>query len=213
MMDLYSFSTNNARRVNIVLAESGLKFHAHTINIYKGEQHAAKYLKINPLGAVPAIIDRDTAGGAPLLLTQSGAICLYIADKVGKFLPRNKRKRAVALQWFTHAITDVSGYNWASVHVTRVPKVVKANTDFFEVLLFKQLAYCNDRLGKEEYLAGDLSLADFALYPPVLLRAPLIEAYGGLEHLSRWAATMAKRPGVKRGIELYPSRFDTNTKH
>ena len=134
-------------------------------------------------------------GGEPLLLTQSGAICLYIADKVGKFLPRNKRKRAVALQWFTHAITDVSGYNWASVHVTRVPKVVKANTDFFEVLLFKQLAYCNDRLGKEEYLAGDLSLADFALYPPVLLRAPLIEAYGGLEHLSRWAATMAKRPG------------------
>ena len=202
MIDLYSFGTNNGRRVNIVLAESGLKFRAHTVNIFKGEQRAPKFLKINPLGAIPAIIDRDAPGGAPLTLTQSGAICLYIADKVGKFMPRNKRKRAVALQWLTHSITDLAGSCGAWVQATRVPKVVKANTDYFEARIFTHLAYCNDRLGQEEYLASDLSLADFALYPLVVLQAPLIEERGGLEHLSRWAATMAKRPGVKRGMKL-----------
>ncbi len=202
MIDLYSFRANNGLRVNIVLAESGLKFRTHTVNIFKGEQHAPKYLKINPLGAIPAIIDRDAPGGEPLLLTQSGAICLYIADKVGKFLPRNKRKRAIALQWFTHAVTDVAGSTGAWVQVTRAPKVVKANTDFFVDRMFKHLAYCNARLGQEEYLAGDLSLADFALYPLAVLHAPLIEARGGLEHLSRWTATMAKRPAVKRGMKL-----------
>ena len=154
------------------------------------------------MGAIPAIIDRDAPGGKPLTLTQSGTICLYIAEKVGKFLPRNKRNRAVALRWFPHAITDVAGSNGACVQVTRVPKVVKGNTDFFEARLLKHLAYCIDRLGEAEYLAGNLSLADFALYPLVVLRAPMIEAQGGLKHLSRWAATMAKRPGVKRGMKL-----------
>lgn len=202
MIDLYSFRTNSGQRVNIVLAESGLKFRTHTVNIFKGEQRAPKYLRINPLGAIPAIIDRDASDGKPLTLTQSGTICLYLADKVGKFMPRNKRKRAVAMQWFTHAITDVAGSNSACVQVTRVPNVVNANTDFFEARLFSHLTYCDTRLGEEEYLAVDLSLADFALYPLVVLRAPLIEEYGGLENLTRWTATMARRPGVKRGMKL-----------
>ena len=106
------------------------------------------------------------------------------------------------MQWFTHAITDVAGSNSACVQVTRVPKVAKGNTDIFEARLLKHLAYCSDRPGEAEYLAGDLSLADFAPYTLVVLRAPMIEAQGGLEHLSRWAATIAKRTGVKRGMKL-----------
>ena len=79
---------------------------------------------------------------------------------------------------------------------------MKANSDYFEARLLKHFAECDDQLGREEYLAGDLTLADFALYPLVVLRAPLIEAHGGLENVSRWANTMAKRPGVKRGMKL-----------
>ena len=87
MIDVYSWTTGNARKVYIMLEETGLAYHAHPVNIGKGEQFKPEFLKIAPNNKIPAIIDQDGPGGAPYSMFESGAILVYLADKTGQFLP------------------------------------------------------------------------------------------------------------------------------
>jgi GST-like protein len=100
MIDLYLAPTANGLRASVALEEAGLAYRAHKVDLAKGEQRAPEFLKLNPAGAIPVIVDSDGPGGKPLTLSQSGAIILYVADKCGKFLPKDAARRAIALQWF-----------------------------------------------------------------------------------------------------------------
>lgn len=203
MIDLYTAGTQNGHRAAVMLEESGLAYRAHRLNLAAGEQKKPEYLAINPAGLIPAIVDHDGPGGKPLALSQSGAIVLYLAEKSGKFIPGDAARRAVAMQWFMQACTDcasASGGIFLAANV--MPDKSPANVEFFEQRLLRFLGVADAQLASHEHLAGEVSVADFALYPLVATRMPLVEKAGGFAHLRRWAAAMAARPGVARGMTV-----------
>ena len=203
MIDFYTAGTQNGHRAAVMLEESGLAYRAHRLNLAAGDQKKPEYLAINPAGLIPAIVDHDGPGGRPLALAQSGAILLYLAEKTGKFIPKDPATRAIAMQWFMQACTDCAGASggiFLAAHV--VPEKSPANVEFFEQRLLRFLGVVDARLAANEHLAGELSVADFALYPLVATRMPLIEKAGGLANLRRWAAAMAARPAVAKGMTV-----------
>ncbi|MCL6607716.1 MAG: glutathione S-transferase N-terminal domain-containing protein [Geminicoccaceae bacterium] len=105
MIDLYTAATSNGQRASIMLEATGLPYRAHKVDLAGGAQRGAEFLKINPAGQIPVIVDHGGPGGAPLTLTQSGAIMLYLAERSGRFLPSEGRKRAAVLAAFVQVMT------------------------------------------------------------------------------------------------------------
>jgi GSH-dependent disulfide-bond oxidoreductase len=202
MIDLHTAGTGNGQRASIILEECGLAYRAHKIDLAKGEQKSPEFLKLNPRGQIPVVVDSEGPGGKPLLLTQSGAIMLHYALQAGKFLPTGGLERTRALQWFMQAATDVGAVSGALFVAQNVlPEKSAANSKVFEDRLAAHFAACDRQLGETEYLAGAISVADLYLYPTYAARAELCKA-AGLANLQRWGMFMAKRPGVDRGMKV-----------
>jgi len=203
MIDFYTFATSNGQRAAILLEECALPYRMHWIDLMKGEQHAAEFLKINPAGAIPVIVDADGPAGRPLTLSQSGAIVIYLAEKACRFIPADAVRRLVALQWLLQATTDAARASSAIFLVsTLVPEKVPGNTAFFEQQCLRYLRSADARLADRDYLADELSIADFALYPGYAVRKALVDKAGDLPHLTRWGDAMSARPAVARAMEL-----------
>src|SRR4030095_2414499 len=162
MIDLYTFETSNGQRAAIILEECGLPYRVHRVDLTKGEQKSPDFLNINPTGAIPAIVDDDGPGGAPFKLSQSGAIVLYAAEKAGKFVPADPVRRALAMQWLMLAVTDAARAS-TSIFLcsTVVPDKSPANVAFFEEQTLRYLRVADARLTGREFLADELSIADF----------------------------------------------------
>jgi GST-like protein len=202
VIDLYTFSTSNGQRAAIILEECALPYRVHWIDLMKGEQNAPEFLKVNPAGAIPVIVDPDEPGGKPLTLAQSGAILLYAAEKAGKFVPVDPVRRLTALQWMLQATTDAARASSTIFLVsTLVPEKNAGNTAFFEQQCLRYMRHAEARLAGRDYLADELSIADFALYPVYAVRKALVDKAGDLPNLTRWAAALAARPGVTRGMQ------------
>ena len=200
MIDLYTFNTSNGQRASIILEECGLPYRVHKVDLAKGEQRAPDFLNINPAGAIPAIVDHDVPGG-PLKLSQSGAIVLYAAEKTGRFLPTDPARRAQALQWLMLAVTDVARASTSIFLSSAVlPDKSPANVAYFEEQTLRYLRVAEARLAGRDFLADELSVADFALYPLYAVRKALVDKAGDLPELTRWSAALAARPGVDKGM-------------
>jgi GST-like protein len=202
MIDLYTYATSNGQRVSVMLEECGIPYKAIKVDLERGEQKSPSFLKINPSGQIPAIVDPDRPGGKALVLAQSGAIILYLSEKTNKLMPRDPLKRALAQQWFMQAMSDVAPSSGILFLVGSIPEITTATRKLFEQRLIGHLRNVERRLGESEYLAGELSIADIALYPTVAFRRELIEQSGELPNLVRWMATIGARPGVQRGIKV-----------
>jgi GST-like protein len=202
MIDFYTANSSNGQRVAIMLEECGLPYRLHRLDLMAGDQRKPEFLHINPAGAIPAIVDDDASGGAPLALAQSGAILLYLAEKTGRFLPSAPARHAQALQWLMQATTDTAAAS-ATIFLlsTFAPDKSEANLRFFEDRTVKFLRIADARLAEREFLADELSVADFALYPIAAVRRALVDRAGDLPHLVRWMGAMAARPGVARGAQ------------
>lgn len=201
MIDLYMWGTGNGLRAAVALAECGLEHRVHKVDLTKGEQKRPEYLKINPAGQIPALVDGEGPDGTPLTLAQSGAIVLYIAEKTGKFLPKDPVRRAIALQWLMQACSDAAGTSGTVFQSENVaPEKVAANIEFFKSRLITHFRNADRQLAGREYLAEEFSVADIALYPVYALRKALADAAGGMENLKRWGETMAARLGVQKGM-------------
>jgi GSH-dependent disulfide-bond oxidoreductase len=200
MIDLYTFNSSNGQRAAIILEECGLPYRVHKVDLAKGEQSNPNFLNINPAGAIPAIVDHDVPGG-PLKLSQSGAIVLYAAEKTGRFLPADPARRALALQWLMVAVTDVARAS-TSIFLSSgvLPDKSPANVAYFEEQMLRYLRVAEARLAGRNFLADELSVADFALYPLYAVRKALVDKAGDLPELTRWGATLAARPGVDKGM-------------
>ena len=203
MIELYFAPTGNGRRAALALAETGLPYLIHPVDF--GNKPSA-LLSRNPGGTIPVLEDPDGPGGMPIVLSQSGAITLYLCRKVGRFLPADARQQALALQWFMFACSDVAGTSstiFASGH--DVPHPDAANTWFFEDRLLRMFRLANAQLAANDFMAGaEFSVADIALYP-VYAALKAITAGAGLCHLDRWGATMAARPAVAKAMALNAS--------
>jgi len=200
MIRLYTWGTGNGLRASVALAESGLEYEVHKIDLGKGEQKSPEYAKINPSGVIPAIVDTDGPEGKPVALAQSGAIILYVAEKCGKFIPKDPMRRAFAYQWFMQACSDVAGGSGTLFQSENMaPDKSIANIDFFRKKLLASFSSVDRQLAGREFVADEFSIADLALYPPYALRKALLPE---LKNLARWGAKMAVRPGIQKGMAI-----------
>ena len=201
MIDLYMWGTANGLRAAVALAECGLEHKVHKVDITKGEQKKPEYLKLNPLGAIPVIVDHDAADGKPLTLCQSGAIIVYACEKARKFIPTKRERRAMAGQWFVAAASDIAGTS-STVFFSEnlVPEKSPANAEFFKSRLVSYFRNVDRHLAGRDFLAEEISFADLMLYPNYSVRKPLLEAAGDMPNLKRWGEAMAARPGVQKGM-------------
>lgn len=200
MIKLYTWTTGNGLRAAVALAESGLAYEVHKVDLSKGEQKTPEYAKINPTGAIPAIVDPDGPDGKPVALAQSGAILLYVAEKCGKFIPKDPMRRAQAWQWFMQACSDVAGGSGTLFQAENAaPDKSIANIDFFRKRLLNSFKHVDQQLAGRDFIAGELSIADLALYPPYAQRKALLPE---LKNLARWSEKLAARPGIQKGMAL-----------
>jgi GST-like protein len=202
MIDFYTAQSSNGQRAAIMLEECELPYTLHKLDLQGGDQRKPEFLAINPAGAIPAIVDHDGPGGKRLALAQSAAIALYLAEKSGRFLPKDGARRAQAIQWVMQATTDVAAASTGIFLLGNfAPEKSAANVAFFEERTIKHLRIADQRLADRQYLANELSVADFALYPLCVVRRPLIDRAGDLKNLVRWADELAARPGVQKGMQ------------
>jgi GST-like protein len=204
MIDLYTWATGNGRRASIALEECGFEYRVHPVDLGKGEQKTPAFLAINPAGAVPAIVDHEGPGGQPLTITQSGAILLYLAEKSGRFIPADPAARALTMQWFLQALTDVAPTSGTLFAVANfVPEKVASTIAFVEGRLKSAFATVDARLARSRCLAGEeVTVADLALYPVVFARKAMLVEGGAHPALLRWEAEMAARPALARGMKV-----------
>lgn len=202
MIDLYTAGTGNGRRPALMLEECGLPYKAHKIDLAKGEQRQPSFLALNPAGSIPVIVDHEGPGGQKLVLAQSAAILLYLAEKTGRFMPKDASQRALVYQWLLHILSDQQATSAVLFQVASLPDKLASATTYFENRLIDYFRLVDRQLGEVEYLAGELSIADFALYPLVDRRREIVEKAGTLENLKRWTAMLAARPAIARAMQV-----------
>lgn len=197
MIELHTAATPNGWKVSIMLEECELPYSLHTVNLAKGEQRDPAFLELSPNGRIPAIRDGE------LTVFESGAILQYLAEKTGRFLPEDEAGRWDVLQWLHWQMGGVGPMVGQSVSFNRyieepVPYAIerygKESRRLFEVL--------DLRLAGREYVCGEVSIADFALYPWVRAHKWARVPIDGLEHVQAWLKRMRGRPGVERGISV-----------
>lgn len=203
MIDLYLAGTANGLRASVALEEAGLPYRIHKVDLAKGEHRTPEFLKLNPAGLIPVIVDQEGPGGKPLTLSQSGAIILYVAEKSGRFLPKDPVRRVMAWQWFTQGLSDVAGTSGALFRVENsIPEKIAGNTDYFKKRLLGFFSVCDAHLAGHEFLADEFSVAELMLYPNFALRKQMIDQAGGFANLQRWGAAIGARPGIQKGMKV-----------
>lgn len=202
MIELYTGNTSNGQRAAIVLEECGVPYRVHKYDLFKGEHRAdPAFMALAPAGAVPVIVDPDGPGGKPLTLSQSCAIALYVAEKTGRFLPADPVARIAAFEWLMHAASDAAAASaLVFFNMAFLPDKSEANARWMVDRVLKRFADCDRRLAEREYLAGEISIADFALYPVYVVRKQFVDEAGNLPNLTAWGARMAAREGVRKGM-------------
>jgi GST-like protein len=193
MIDLYTAATMNGRRAALALAECGLPHRCHRLDLQQGDQHKPDFIEMNPQGTIPLIIDDAGPGGEPIRITQSGAIVLYCAEKSGTLIPHDPRRRSEAFEWFMQAVTDVGPSSSAMFQLSLAPENSAANNSHFEQRFLKHCTNVDARLEDRDFLAGEFSIADIALYPVIAVRSALIDATTGLANLKGWRQRIATR--------------------
>lgn len=205
MIDLYTAATPNGQKAAIMLEEVGLPYETHLVDLSKGSQKEPGYLAINPNGKIPAIVDRDAPGGAPLTVFESGAILIYLAEKTGQLLPADPIGRFAALQWLMFQMGGVgpmfgqAGF-WSRNKESVPPALARYRGEAERLLGVLEL-----RLGDAPYLAGpDYTIADVATWPWIGAAGFIgldLERYPALR---RWQAAIGARPAVQRGMAVAP---------
>ena len=203
MIDLYTWTTPNGRKVSIMLEELALPYRVHPINIGKDDQFRPEFIKINPNSKIPAIVDPDGPGGKPYSIMESGAILIYLADKTGKLLAKSGKARYDALQWLMFQMGGVGPMFGQTHHFLRAAK--------------EQVPYAIERYTKEtrriygvldghlkgnDYLAGEYSLADIATYPWVARHEWHKVELADFPAVKRWFDAISARPAVKKGMAV-----------
>ena len=200
MIDLYTAATPNGQKASIALEELELPYEVHALDLGKRDQRQDWYLKINPNGRIPAIVDRDADGFA---VFESGAILIYLAEKTGRLLPTDVKGRSVALQWLMFQMGGVGPMQGqAGVFFRYAPEKIPFAIDRYQRETRRLYEVLEGRLGQVEYLAGDYSIADVATFPWVRSHDWVGVGVDGLPNVQRWLAAIEARPAVQRGLAV-----------
>ena len=204
MIDLYTWSTPNGRKISIMLEEVGLAYNTIAVDIDRGEQHAPEFLKISPNNKIPAIVDHDTG----LSLMESGAILMYLAEKTGQLMPSAGAERWLVIQWLMMQMGHVGPMLGQTHHFVfynkgKAPyaeqRYLAENARIYRAL--------NMRLGQARFLGGEYSIADVATWPWISRYERQQMDMNDYPELKRWYLEIAARPAVQRGYHV-PRRLE-----
>ena len=206
MIDLYTWSTSNGRKASIMLEELGADYTVHPIHIGKGDQFTPEYLAINPNGKIPAIIDSDGPGGAPITVFESGAILIYLAEKHGRLLPIEPVARMEVIQWLMFQMGGIGPMFGQVHHFLRAAKEqVPYGIERYGTEVRRLYGVLDRRLDGRDHLAGDgYSIADIATYPWVFRREWQGVDLAEFPNVKRWFDALGARPAVERGMNVPP---------
>lgn len=200
MIDFYTYGTVNGKAVAIALEAMGVEYRTHVIDLTKFQQRGEEFLKINPSGRIPVIVDH--AYQEPMVVTQTGAILVYLAEQTGLFIGNNPQQKAQIMSWLWFQITDITTNFFNNFYLKSLvePKQPEAG----DILKNRALSFYqefNQQLAEHPFITGtDMSVADMAAYPVVAaLQDQLLNAQH--PHLNRWYQDMSKNTAVMVGMK------------
>ncbi len=207
MIDLHYWPTPNGKKVTILLEEAGIPYKMIPCNIGRGDQFTAGFLKMNPNHRMPVMVDQTpTGGGEPIVIFESGAIMLYVAEKVGRFYPQDLRGKYAVTEWLIWQMANQGPKLGECGHFRRLGD--KQGDQSYAVRRFTDEAnrlygVLNNRLYESRYLAGDdYSIADMIAYPWTVNWKVQGQDIEDFTYVKRWAEDLAARPGVQRGMAV-----------
>ena len=206
MIDLYYWTTPNGHKITMFLEEAGLPYTLKPVNISKGEQFAPDFLKIAPNNRIPAIVDHAPVdSGAPVPLFESGAILLYLAEKVGQFIPQDLRGRQACLQWLfwqMGGLGPMAGQNHHFGHYA--PEKIPYAIDRYVKETGRLYGVLNKHLSDgRAYICGDAySIADMSCYPWIVPYERQRQDLKDFPALAAWFARIGARPATQRAYAL-----------
>lgn len=208
MIELYTAATPNGHKVSIMLEELGLAYKVRPMCLERKEQREAWYLRLNPNGRIPAIVDHDNED---FVVFESGAILIYLAEKCGRLLPPDQRGRSQVIQWLMFQVANIGPMlGQASVFHRYAPEKIPYAIQRYQRESRRLMEVLDGRLREREYIVDQYSIADIAVFPWVRGCH-----WGGidipdLDNVQRWLKTLEERPAVQRGLAV-PEAIDRNT--
>ncbi len=198
MIELYYWTTPNGHKITMFLEEAGVPYTIHPVNIGRGHQFKPEFLAISPNNRIPAIVDHAPKdGGAAISVFESGAILLYLAEKTGKFLSRDLRRRVATLEWLFWQVGGLGPMAGQSHHFRNYSKERLAYAiERYENETNRLYGVLNKRLADRPYLASDYSIADMACYPWIVPFANQGQNLDDFPHLKRWFEAIKARPAT-----------------
>jgi GST-like protein len=194
---LYTAPTPNGWKVSIALEEMGLPYEVRVVDFATNEQKADWYVKLNPNGRIPTLIDDGFA------LFESGAILIYLAEKTGRFLPQDAQTRSRVIQWLMFQMSAVGPMmGQANVFLRYFPEKIQPAIDRYQREVMRLFGILDRQLAAHEYMVGDYSIADMALWPWVSGYEWSGVSVAEFSHLQRWLAKVAERPAVQAGRDV-----------
>jgi GST-like protein len=204
MIDLHYWTTPNGHKITMFLEEASLPYKIFPVNISTGAQFQPEFLAIAPNNRIPAIVDHQPAGGGkPLSLFESGAILLYLAEKIGKFIPTDLYGRAETLQWLFWQMGGLGPMAGQNHHFSQyAPEKIPYAIDRYVKETNRLYGVLNRRLADREFIVGAYSIADMASYPWIVPYERQGQDLNSFPHLKRWFETIKARPATEKAYAL-----------
>lgn len=200
MIEFYTARTPNGQKISIMLEEIQLPYNVHLIDFDTKEQKEPWFLKINPNGRIPAIVDKANDNFA---VFESGAILMYLAEKTGELLPRDPKQRSVVMQWLMFQMSGLGPMQGqANVFLHYAPEKIPYAIERYQKEVRRLYEVLNHRLNEVEYLAGDYSIADIATFPWIKSHEWCDVSIDDLSHLKRWFLAIEGRSAVQKGMNI-----------
>ncbi len=215
-IDLYFWPTPNGWKVSIALEEMDLPYETHLVDIGAGDQFKPDFLKLSPNNKMPAIVDPDGPDGAPIAIFESGAILQYLARKTGRFCGTTERERIAVDQWLMWQMGGLGPMAGQAHHFLKYapqmepPQDIPYAKDRYRNEVARLYRVLDRQLEHNEYVAGtEYSIADMAVFPWARLWERQEQQLADFPHMSRWLDTVAARPAVQRGVDLFIEKRQT----
>jgi len=205
MIELYTAPTPNGWKISIMLEECGVPYDVRWVDIGQGEQFRSEFLRLNPNGKIPAIIDRAPVDSqAPISVFETGAILIYVAEKTGKFLPADRRERNATLEWLFWQVAGLGPTLGQHGHFKLyAPETIPYVIERFRRESLRLFGVMDKRLGDVPYLAGTTyTIADMATFPWVQTYKKQEVPLQQFHNVYRWYSELKERPALRRGMSV-----------
>lgn len=206
-IELYYWPTPNGHKITIFMEEAGLPYQVHPVDIGNGDQFKPDFLKLSPNNKMPVIVDPDGPDGKPLAIFESGAILMYLAEKTGKYLPASIRERYQVIEWLMFQMAGL-GPMLGQAHHFRgyAPEKLPYAIERYTKEASRLYGVLDRRLAGQDYVAGEYSIADMAIYPWIISHERQGQNLADFPYLKRWFERVGARAAVQRGIAVLEER-------